>query len=261
MTFKIMKYELRDIARNKWIVGYALFFAILTEGLFRFGGDSGKTIVSLLNIALLVIPLVSVMFGTMFFYNAREFVELLLSQPIPRKSLFLGMFGGLVLPLIIAFCAGVGIPFLIRSGRSEQEMMSFGLLLIAGIFLTMIFTALAFAVSVRMDDKVRGLATSLLAWLVFGILYDGMVLFAVVNFGDYSLENAMIAMSVANPIDLARILVMLKFDISALMGYTGAVFQKFFGSSFGMGISLVSLLAWTILPLIFGAKSFQKKDF
>lgn len=39
----------------------------------------------------------------------------------------------------------------------------------------------------------------------------------------------MIVLSALNPIDLGRILVLLKMDVAALLGYTGAVFRQFLG--------------------------------
>jgi Cu-processing system permease protein len=63
-----------------------------------------------------------------------------------------------------------------------------------------------------------------------------------------------------NPIDLSRIIVMLTFDYAALMGYTGAVFQKFFGSSLGVILSSIMLLVWIIVPFLLGSWMFSRKD-
>ena len=64
-----------------------------------------------------------------------------------------------------------------------------------------------------------------------------------------------------NPIDLSRVLLMLKLDISALLGYTGAVFNKFFGSSVGFALSLSALFIWTVIPVYFINRISMKKDF
>lgn len=64
-----------------------------------------------------------------------------------------------------------------------------------------------------------------------------------------------------NPIDLSRILILLKLDISALLGYTGAVFQKFFGTGYGLLISITVLLFWIGLPLLNIYRKCRKKDF
>jgi Cu-processing system permease protein len=64
-----------------------------------------------------------------------------------------------------------------------------------------------------------------------------------------------------NPVDQARILMMLKLDISAIMGYTGAVFQKFFGTSLGMTMSLLMSALWVIFPVWGMIRYANRKDF
>jgi Cu-processing system permease protein len=70
-----------------------------------------------------------------------------------------------------------------------------------------------------------------------------------------------LAFSFFNPVDLARILLTLQFDVSALMGYTGAVYQRFFGGALGMLLSATALLTWALVPLWLGNRFFHKKDF
>ncbi|MBS1538734.1 MAG: ABC transporter permease subunit [Bacteroidetes bacterium] len=258
--FKVFQYELRDVVRSKWVILYTLFYLLITDALFRFGSDTSRAMVSLMNIIILLIPLVSIIFGTMYFYNARDFVEMLLSQPIERKRLFIGLFSGLALPLSGGFVLGVCLPFAIHSGKI-YDMSSFVMLLASGILLTFIFIALALFISTKTDDKVRGLGISLLVWLFCAVLYDGLIWLIIAYFGDYPLEKAMIGLTIANPVDLARIVIMLKFDIAALMGYTGAVFEKFFGSLVGITIAGSSLILWIVAPLFAGMKLFNKKDF
>jgi Cu-processing system permease protein len=63
-----------------------------------------------------------------------------------------------------------------------------------------------------------------------------------------------------NPIDLGRISIMLKMDVSALMGYTGALYKDFFGSSSGILFTVGIMLLWIILPLWWALRVFKKKD-
>jgi Cu-processing system permease protein len=125
---------LLDVLRNRWIVGYALFFLVVTDALLRLDGTGARALVSLLNVVLLLVPLVTIVFGTMYWHGAREFNELLLTQPIDRSSLFHGLFAGLVLPLSAAFVAGVSIPFVVHGALENPG--SFLLLLLAGVALT-----------------------------------------------------------------------------------------------------------------------------
>jgi Cu-processing system permease protein len=114
--------------------------------------------------------------------------------------------------------------------------------------------------SVGTRDKARGIGKAILAWLYFSILFDGLVLFILFQFADYPLEKPMLFISMLNPIDLGRILVLLQLDVSALMGYTGAIFKDFFGSITGMSIAASVLLLWIVLPLARSLQRFHKKD-
>jgi hypothetical protein len=98
-------------------------------------------------------------------------------------------------------------------------------------------------------------------WLVTTVLYDGFVLAATVAFGDYPLEKPLLALMVANPVDLARVLVLTQLDVSALMGYTGALFQQTFGTSVGTVVAVVALVAWCAAPLAMAARRFRLRDF
>ena len=112
---KILKYEMQNLLRSKWLIGTAAILFAVTEVLFRFGGDPARTIASLVNIVLVVVPLMSVVLGTIYFYNSREFNELLLAQPVNRTSIYIGKLIGFAGALCVAFLAGLGGPFLIHS--------------------------------------------------------------------------------------------------------------------------------------------------
>lgn len=101
---------------------------------------------------------------------------------------------------------------------------------------------------------------AILLWLYYSLLFDGIVLFLLFQFADYPMEKPMILISALNPIDLGRILILLKMDISALLGYTGAVFQQFFGTRWGQLLSLVVLLAWAFVPVWLSMRRFKHKD-
>lgn len=259
-TAHVIKYELRDVVRGKWILVYALFFLVVTEVLFRFGGGSARALLSLSNLVLILIPLVSIVFGAMYLYNAREFVELLLSQPVDRAALFGGLYAGLALPLSAGFLVGVGLPFAFH-GVEAASHTTLLTLAVAGVLLTCIFVALAFVIAVTFEDKVRGLGVALFLWLFFSVIYDGGVLLLANAFADYPLEQPMIALMLLNPVDLARVLLLLTFDVSALMGYTGAVFEQFFGSLLGVVVATTALAIWAGVPLWLGGRRFKKKDF
>ncbi len=258
---KILRYELNDLRRSRWVMGYALLLLLLTDALLRFGGGGPRAVLSLMNVVLIFVPLVSVVFGAMYLYGAREFIELLLAQPVGRAELFAGLYWGLALPLAGALALGVGLPFLWHGGGEEGLVGPVVMLITCGVLLTLAFTAVAFLVSLVFEDRAKGLGAAILLWLASAALYDAFLVFVTTAFSDYPLEGPLIGLTLLNPVDLARVMLLLQFDTAALMGYTGAVFERFFGTLFGIAIAGGALLLWTLAPLALALARFRTKDF
>lgn len=77
---------------------------------------------------------------------------------------------------------------------------------------------------------------------------------------DYPIEGAMAGLTAVNPIDLSRIFVLLQLDVASMLGVTGAIFQKVFGTGGGVGISLLILCIWVVFPFLYSLIKFNKKD-
>ena len=208
-----------------------------------------------MNIILFTVPLVSILFATIYLYNSAEFIELLLSQPIKRKKIWLSLFLGLSLSMVLAFFIGAGIPLLINAPDSVGIMM-----LIIGSLITLVFVALAFLSSILTRDKAKGIGIAIMGWLYFALLFDGLILYLLFQLSDYPIEKAMIVVTAFSPIDLARIQILLHLDVSAMMGYTGAIFKDFFGTSVGLLISFLLLCLWVIVPFFISLFKFKNKD-
>ena len=258
---KIIQYSFYDLIRSRWTFAYLGFYLILTTALLMLSHDHSKVVLSLMNIILLLAPLIAAMFGAMYYYNSREFVELLLALPLKRKSIFLGLFIGVASSLSISILCGIAVPFFAFGIAASSSFPDFVSLLLVAILLSCIFSAIAFYIALTNINKIRGFGLTLLVWLLLALIYDGLVLMALSFFSEYPLEKWAIGMTLFNPIDLGRILILLKLDISALMGYTGAVFDKFFGTSAGMLISTLCLAAWLFTPIIAISRKSQKLDF
>lgn len=252
---KIIKYVIVDILRNKIILFYTLFLLAASFSVFSLEDNNSKGLLSLLNIILIVVPLVSIVFSTIYIYNSAEFIELLVSQPLRRKSIWLSLFAGLAVSQSIAFFVGAGIPVLIY----QPDMIGFTMILI-GIILSIIFVGIASVSTVKTRDKAKGIGFAIMLWLYFSLLFDGLILFLLFQFADYPMEKPMIGISALNPIDLSRILILLQLDVSAMMGYTGAIFKDFFGTYIGITISFVVLLLWIIIPVWYSTRKFNNKD-
>jgi Cu-processing system permease protein len=258
-TWKIARYVARDLVRSRWLLAYAGFFVAATALLMRFTSEPRQALISLSNVVLFVVPLANVVFGAMYLYASREFVELLLAQPVRRGALFAGLLLGLSCPVAMAAVLGLLVPLFASTG--DAETLRTGLLLAGtAAALSAVFTAIGAAIVFSVEDRVRGLATAIGAWLFLALVYDAGVLLAAAQLADYPLERPMLAAMFANPIDLARLLLLVRLDGGALLGYTGAVFQRFFGGA-GVLVAAAAVTAWIALPVLVGARRFNRRDF
>lgn len=252
---RIVKIILGDIFKNKIVLAYTLILAILSWTSFALEDNSAKGMLTILNIILFTVPLVSVLFGTIYLYNSAEFIELLLSQPIQRKKIWSSLFIALSLAMIAAFFAGAGIPLIIYAPDASGLMM-----IVVGSLISVIFTALAFLCSIITRDKAKGIGIAIMTWLYFALIFDGIVLFLLFQLSEYPIENAMVGITALSPIDLARIQILLHLDVSTMMGYTGAIFKDFFGTTLGLIISFLLLCIWIFVPYMISLMKFKHKD-
>jgi Cu-processing system permease protein len=252
---RIIKIIFLDILKNKIVLAYTLVLALLSWSSFGLEDNSAKGLLTILNVILFTVPLVSILFATIYLYNASEFIELLLSQPVKRKKIWLSLFLGLSLSMVSAFFIGAGIPLLINAPNSIGIMM-----VIIGCLISVVFVALAFLCSIITRDKSKGIGISIMTWLYFALLFDGIVLFLLFQLSDYPIEKMMVAITAFSPIDLARIQILLQLDVSAMMGYTGAIFKDFFGTSLGLIMSFLLLCLWVVIPFYSSQKMFKNKD-
>jgi Cu-processing system permease protein len=252
---RVIKYIFQDLLRTRFTILYTLFLFFSTIAMFQLDTDPGKVVMSLLNIILIVVPLVSVIFTTIHFYNSYEFIELMVAQPLQRRIVFLSEYAAVASSLCISFIAGVGIPMVAYGGNTTGFVLLF-----TGTVLTLVFVSFAFLASVLTRDKAKAIGVALLFWFYFSLIYDGLLLWIVYAFSDYPLEKVTLVMIAFNPVDLARLVMLLQMDISVLMSYTGAFFKSILGNNMGMMFSFVILLAWIVVPITVAERVFRRKD-
>src|SRR5690606_29523876 len=192
---KIARFILFDILKNKTIILYTVLLFIISWSVLGLESNYTKATLSLLNVVLLVVPLVSIIFSTIYVYNSSQFIELLLSQPVPRAKVWFNLFLGLSTALILAFLLGCGIPILLYSSIETGAS-----LIITGVFLSIIFTALAMLAAISSRDRAKGIGVSIFIWMFFAIIYDGILLVLMFQLGDYPIEGIMATLAAINPI-------------------------------------------------------------
>jgi len=258
-SLELLLYELAHLLRIKGLWFYALSVAGVSAAFFFLTGDERKVLLSLLSFTLLAVPLVSGFFSVSYFYDTKEFTEFLLAQPVGRGELLFARWAALALALTLLYAAGVAAGLTLK-GFSLQEKAGFLWLALSGTFLTLSFCSLAFLAGVLFDDKAKGVSAVLAAWLYFTLLHDALILTVVYLFKDYPLEKPVVLLTLLSPVDLARLLVVLRLDVAALMGLTGTVIKELLGSFKGTLLSISALVLWSLVPFTLSWLLFRKKD-
>lgn len=258
---KILKYSFFDLIRSSWSYIYLIFYLLLGFVMLFLSPGLDKAILTLMNVVILLVPLIGTVFGVMYYYSSREFTELLLALPIKRSSIFLGQYFGVAISLSLSLVIGLGIPFVIYGLFQSSDIWQFGMLILLGTLLTFIFTGISYNIALINENRIKGFAYAILVWLFLAVIYDGLLLISLLYFSDYPLDKFSLIASIFNPIDLSRIMMLLKLDISALLGYTGALFKKFFSNYWGSLIALGLLFVWVIAPILILRRKAAKKDF
>lgn len=252
----LLRHELRNALRGKWIFGYLLLFAGFTEGLLGFGTDPARSVASLMSLVLLVIPMFSTLYAAMYWYGAEGFTLLLSTQPVARGWIFAARWLALSLALGAGYTLGVGVPLAIEGALDGTG----ALLLLLGNVLACTFAALGLLVAIHVPDRTKGVGAAFLVWFYFAIVHDSLVFLLLSTLSDYPMELPAMVLIGVNPIDLARVLILMTLDQSALMGYTGTILQRTLGSSLGGALAALTLSLWVTVPPLLGLRAFTKRD-
>jgi Cu-processing system permease protein len=187
-------------------------------------------------------------------------MELLVAKTLTRREIFLGKWLGLSLGLGISYALGIAGGSVVNLKFSETGIGAYFLLVFLGLGLNTCFLAISFFIanlSLR-KEVVFGLVMAF--WFYFFILYDLLIFGVTVLGGDFPLEFPVMIMSFLNPIDLVRIILTIHMDISSMMGYTGALYSRYLGGAAGIALGSGLLIIWTILPLIWGMRFFNRRN-
>jgi Cu-processing system permease protein len=254
--FGLLKYEFLNVLRARWLFFYGAGFFVFTLSVLQFGGNGDKAVASLLNFVLLLVPMVSILYSSMYWYNSESFTVMLLTQPLRRSHVLLASWSAVFLALAGSFALGTGLAL----AFSHQIGLSTGLLVITGVALTAIYAGLGTLIAVCMVDRMKGIGVTFLVWLYFAVLHDALIFGVVSLFRDYPVEIPALTLLSLNPADLARMSLLLSLDLSAMMGYTGRILQTLLSKPVGLIAVIVLLIIWLAVPLFVAVKVFKKKD-
>jgi Cu-processing system permease protein len=267
----IARAELGAALRGRLVQAFAGLFALLTVGISLAGlGASGqvlvqgfvRTAVSLLTLALYLLPLLGLVVGANAFGAEDGGTELLLVQPVGRTTVLLGRALGLGAALVGVAAVGFGLAGIVVGAFTGWEGVGGYLAVAAGS--TAVGTAgLAAGVLIGVLARRRPAAIggALAAWLCAAVLYDLVAIGLLQLTGSGEPGRYLVALLALNPVDGMRALGLATLGADVLLGPTGAAMQRAMGPGGGTAIVLGSLIAWWVLPIAAAIRAYAHRDF
>jgi Cu-processing system permease protein len=266
------RQELLLAVRSRWLQLFAVVFAALalvvaSAGYILSGGyglqDFARTAASLVQLVLLIIPLTALTFGALSFTPERGSAELLFAQPVSRTGILAGRYLGLLISLAAAQAIGFGLAGLVLHGQSGATgLAAFIAVVTISLVLTAVFLSLAAMLAqARAARRARVLALALVVWFVAVVLYDVAVLGVASLLRSGAASRLLITAVLVNPADAARTAALLAVEGTAAFGAASLALLRFTGGA-GNALLLISmsLLVWTIAPLLIAARRLARAD-
>ena len=257
--------------RNKWVVSFAGIFAVLTLFISYFGmvtsGYSGfqdfaRTSTSLINLSGFIIPLFSLLLGVFSFISNKEYLELIITQPLSRYQVILGKFIGLILTLISATIIGFTLPgILISFVIGTEGALGYGLVILFSLLLGIIFTGCAILISQISNRQQIALGAAIGVWIFFEVVYGLLILGSTLYLTPAVLKSTLIFGLMGNPIDIVRVLSLIAVGGLEFFGPAGATLLKLAGSEWlAMIYGFIGLMVWLITPVLISIKIFSRQN-
>jgi len=250
--------EFWDRIRNRWTLAVALVFTVFALAIAYFGGaQQGAvgfrsiefTIASLVSLVIYLIPLIALILGFDAIVGERErgSLDLLLSMPITRFELLLGKYLGLSAALAFSTLAGFGLVAIVLSTQlTLGALLHYFGFMISSVLLGMAFLSLAVMVSVVAVDRTRASGMAIALWFFFVLVFDLLLLGALVISGGHYGGEIFPYLLLANPADVFRVLNIFTLnDVRSLYGLA-TVFPSALANPWLLGLVM---LAWIVTPL------------
>jgi len=266
----IAREEFCRALESRWLFLFAALFAAIVLGLSFFGIAQSREIgfqgfarvtMSLLNLALFIVPLTGLVLGVTSITGSGESLALLLAQPVTRGEVVIGKYLGLAAALGVAQAFGFGGGGLVVAlNAGSEQVLGYVALTALSLGLGWLTLAAAMLLAALWPDRLKAMTAALLLWLLMVVAYDLVVLGATAVLRGVPLQAVLFPALLLNPVDLVRVLTTLSVGSGALFGPTSAVLVKLFGGGMGVTLGILTLALETTMPLVVAIRIFQRRD-
>jgi Cu-processing system permease protein len=214
----LARKELRERVQSRWVLAVAAVLTVFALAIAYLGtAGSGAvgfrgmdvTIASLVSLVIYLVPLIALLLGYDAIVGERErgSFDLLLSMPITRLEVLLGKYLGLAGALALSTVVGFGlVGMLVSYGIGVAALLRYCVFIVTTLGMGLAFLSLAVLVSVMAPNKVIASGISVALWFFYVLVYDLVLMGALVATGGRFLGGAFSVLLLLNPADVFRIL-------------------------------------------------------
>ncbi len=267
----VARLELIINIRNRWTLIFAVVFGALVLAISYFGlataGSVGfqgfaRTSASLMNLVLYIVPLVSLIMGTLSLTNEKSAGELVFSQPATRTEILLGKIAGLFATLMASTLLGFGVAGVVIAVKAGTEGLArYPALVALSLALALVFLCLAAAVALICKRKPVAFGMALFAWSFFVLFYDLLVIGGTFLLPERTANTFLFASLFGNPVDVVRVASLIVLNGQEIFGPAGAALIRFLGGdAWSIVLLVASLLLWMVIPFLVARRFLQHQD-
>jgi Cu-processing system permease protein len=257
--------------RNRWVISFAILFAVLTLLIAYFGmvtsgyagfQDFTRTSASIINLGGFLIPLFALLLGVFSFLTHREYLEIIVTQPISRSRVLGGKYLGLVITVVAASALGFGLPgVVIALTIGAEGAGKYLVVVLYSCLLAIVFAGISVLISLLARRRQVALGIAIGVWILFEMLYGVLMLSTTLYLPPGVLKTTLLLGLFGNPIDIARVLSLLQVGGPYLFGPAGATLVKMAGSATLATVwGVLGLLVWIAAPILIAMRIFNKQD-
>lgn len=257
----IARQQMTLIMRSHWLSGFGLLFSSLAVMVAFLGNTSGsgfdgfnRMTASLLNVNLLLIPLLSLLIGSLFLSGEKEDrgLMLLLTYPVSPWAVILGKYAGLFAAVWSVLTFGYGAALLVIffvGGRVSVSLLL--LFYLYSVLLAAIFLSLAMMIGIMAKTRFQALGVSLIIWAFLVLFYEFIIMGASMFMVKQWLLPMLTASIFFNPVELIRVQSILSLDGASVFGPRLYDLTIWANGMAGKMLFAAAAMLWTVLPVLY----------
>lgn len=266
----IARIEFTATARVWWIRLFTVAYALIVIAMAYASGVIGdadaregfaRLTVAILPLALMLVPLASLLIGTSTASDAGE-TAFLLAQPVTRRELVWGIWLGQAAAVLTSIGLGLGAGGAVVAALSgASDVVRLPMLVASCGLAGLTFLSIGSLIACAVPSRGAAMGVAAFAWFIAVILYDTAMLGIALWVPGVAGARILFLSVFGNALDLVRVLALLLAGTPHILGAAGESWLRALGGAqAAMAISAGALAAWILLPLAAASHIYSRRD-